>query len=227
VTLALASTLLGVGFLSAFFAGLLGIGGALVMIPLLLYVPPLVGVGQLDIKAVAASRWPSVRGGALRLPGAPAAPHGQLADRHRRRRGQHRRIVRGRAVVEDGRRHVALAGVRGIATVGAALILLPGRLEEASPGEAPHYSSLRIAAVAGGVGLAAGFVGAGGAFLLVPLLVVVVGVPIRTTIGSSLGITALSATAGFVGKLVSHQILFGPALAVAVGAIPGPSSARW
>jgi len=53
VTLALASTLLGVGLLSAFFAGLLGIGGALVMIPLLLYVPPLLGVGQLDIKAVA------------------------------------------------------------------------------------------------------------------------------------------------------------------------------
>ena len=53
MTVALASTLLGVGILSAFFAGLLGIGGALVMIPLLLYVPPLLGVGQLDIKAVA------------------------------------------------------------------------------------------------------------------------------------------------------------------------------
>ena len=35
-------------------AGLLGVGGAIVMIPLLLYVPPLLGVGRLDVKTVAA-----------------------------------------------------------------------------------------------------------------------------------------------------------------------------
>src|SRR6266571_492287 len=52
VTVSLVATLVGVGFLGAFFSGLLGIGGALVMFPLLLYVPLLVGVGQLDVKAV-------------------------------------------------------------------------------------------------------------------------------------------------------------------------------
>src|SRR5512135_603799 len=41
---------LGGGFLS----GLLGLGGAIFMIPLLLYVPPALGVGQLDMKQVAA-----------------------------------------------------------------------------------------------------------------------------------------------------------------------------
>ena len=84
-----------------------------------------------------------------------------------------------------------------------------------------RFSPLRIAVVAGGVGLAAGFVGAGGGFLLVPLLVVVVGMPVRVTIGSSLGITAMAATAGVVGKLITHQIPFVPALTVALGAIPG------
>jgi uncharacterized membrane protein YfcA len=52
VTVALAVTLVGIGFFGAFFAGFLGIGGALVMFPLLLYVPPLLGVGALAVREV-------------------------------------------------------------------------------------------------------------------------------------------------------------------------------
>ena len=33
----------GLGFVGAFVSGLLGVGGAIVMIPLLLYAPPLLG----------------------------------------------------------------------------------------------------------------------------------------------------------------------------------------
>src|SRR2546421_11652083 len=53
MTLALALTLLALGFLGAIVAGLVGVGGAIVMIPLLLYGPPLLGVGALDMRAVA------------------------------------------------------------------------------------------------------------------------------------------------------------------------------
>src|SRR5262249_15553857 len=63
--------------------------------------------------------------------------------------------------------------------------------------------------------------GAGGAFLLVPLLLVVVGVPIRVTIGSSLAITALASSGGVLGKLVTGQVPLVPALVVALGAVPG------
>ena len=47
-------TLLFLGLGGGFLSGLLGLGGAIFMIPLLLYVPPLLGVGQLDMKQVAA-----------------------------------------------------------------------------------------------------------------------------------------------------------------------------
>ena len=47
-------TLVALGFGGGFLSGLLGLGGAIFMIPLLLYVPPLLGVGQLDMKQVAA-----------------------------------------------------------------------------------------------------------------------------------------------------------------------------
>jgi uncharacterized membrane protein YfcA len=84
-----------------------------------------------------------------------------------------------------------------------------------------EYSASLTAVIAGGVGVAAGFVGAGGAWLLMPLLLVVVGVPMRVTIGSSLAITAAAATAGVVGKLATHQVPLVPALLVALGAVPG------
>src|SRR6266508_6844532 len=53
VTAAFILTLAVLGFAGAFLAGLVGVGGAIVMIPLLLYVPPLVGMAALDIKTVA------------------------------------------------------------------------------------------------------------------------------------------------------------------------------
>lgn len=44
------TTLLFLGLGGGFLSGLLGLGGAIFMIPLLLYVPPLLGVGLLDMK---------------------------------------------------------------------------------------------------------------------------------------------------------------------------------
>jgi uncharacterized membrane protein YfcA len=223
MTAPLALALVGIGFLGAFFAGFLGIGGALVMFPLLLYVPPLLGVGALEVRDVVGVTMALVF---------VAAVSGFLA--HRRHGVVNRQLtvlggIAGTvgsfvgALVSrwtDDRWLLVVFAV--MATAGAILILLPGGEEDpVDGGDALRFSPLRIMLVAGGVGVAAGFVGAGGAFLLVPLLVVVVGVPVRVTIASSLGITSMTAVAGFVGKLVTHQIPFAPALTVVVGAIPG------
>ena len=53
MTWPLLATLLALGLGGGFLSGLLGLGGAIFMIPLLLYVPPLLGVGQFDMKIVA------------------------------------------------------------------------------------------------------------------------------------------------------------------------------
>ena len=52
MTVPFALTLTLLGFVGAFIAGMLGVGGAIVMVPLLLYVPPLLGLRELDMKAV-------------------------------------------------------------------------------------------------------------------------------------------------------------------------------
>ena len=43
-------TLFVLAFCGAFVSGLVGVGGAIVMIPLLYYVPPLLGAGEVPIK---------------------------------------------------------------------------------------------------------------------------------------------------------------------------------
>jgi uncharacterized protein len=223
VSLAFAAVLFVLGAIGAFVSGLIGVGGAIVMIPLLLYVPPLLGAGALDIKSVAAITMVQVF---------VAAVSGMIAH------GRHRAVNRRLALVGGGAMAAgSLAGAvtskyvperwllivfAVMVTVAFVVMLLPEPAPDVTePADVKQYSAALTALTAGGVGLAAGLVGAGGAFLLVPLLLVVVGVPIRVTIGSSLAITAVAATAGVLGKAVTGQIPVPPALVVAVSAVPG------
>jgi uncharacterized membrane protein YfcA len=227
VTVAFIATLAALGLLGAFVSGLLGVGGAIIMIPLLLYGPPLLGVGQLDARSVTGITMAQVF---------VAAVSGVLA--HRRQRLVHADLVRwGGFSMAAGSLAGALAShavaARALllifalmATGAAAMMLLPSGLVEGmrppvAPGATQRFSRVRTVIVTGSVGVAAGLVGAGGAFLLVPLLLVVVGVPIRVTIGSSLAITAVSSLAGFAGKVTTGQVPYAAAVAVAVGAVPG------
>jgi len=224
VTLLFALVLVLLGVVGAFVAGLLGVGGAIVMIPLLLYVPSLLGVGVLDAKAVSGVTMTQVF---------VAAVSGMIA--HRRRRVVNTELARtgglamaaGSLVGSLASKHAsaeALLIVFALVATGAAgLMLVPVDLMDRPLVTEQHVrpKRLRVVLVTAGVGLVAGFIGAGGAFLLVPLLLVVVGIPIRVTIGSSLAITSLAAVAGVVGKLATGQIPYAAAAAVALGAVPG------
>jgi len=52
-----------------------------------------------------------------------------------------------------------------------------------------------------GVGILTGFLGVGGGFLIVPALVMLVGLPIRQAVGTSLIVIAMNSLAGFLGHL--------------------------
>ncbi|MCE3009170.1 MAG: sulfite exporter TauE/SafE family protein [Proteobacteria bacterium] len=54
------------------------------------------------------------------------------------------------------------------------------------------------------VGGVTGFVGAGGGFLIIPALVVLVGLPMKIAVGTSLFIIAAKSLIGFVGDLQQH-----------------------
>lgn len=216
-------TLVALSLAGAFVSGLVGVGGAIVMIPLLLYVPPLLDVGWLDVKTVTAVTMVQVF---------VAAASGMVA--HRRMRAVRRDLaLTGGVAMAVGSLTGAVLShwaddrmllfVFGLMTLSAlALLFFP--IETAGQvifAEHVEFNRPRAIAVCSSVGLVAGLVGAGGAFLLVPLLLVVVGLPIRVTIGSSLAITALAATAGVIGKLVTGQVPAAPTAAVVLGAVPG------
>ncbi len=223
MTLGLLAILPILSLIGAVVSGLLGVGGAIVMIPLLLYGPPLLGVGHLDIRTVAAITMVQVF---------VAAVSGMLAHRHHRGVNARLALIGGVAMsigsltgavlskfVPDDLLLVVFAAM---VTVAAGFMFVPTPQSDVlTPGQERRFSRSLTALVALVVGLGAGLVGAGGAFLLVPLLLVVVGMPIRVTIGSSLAITAMAAFAGVVGKFVTGQIPLVLSLVVALGALPG------
>jgi uncharacterized membrane protein YfcA len=125
--------------------------------------------------------------------------------------------------------HVLLAIFAAMASLGVLLMWVAPAAHDDQSGTAGMTSFRRSLALltGSGVGIGAGLVGAGGAFLLVPLLITVVGIPTRITIGSSLVITLWTAAAGVVGKLITGQIHCAPAAALVLGAIPGAQAGGW
>ncbi len=69
------------------------------------------------------------------------------------------------------------------------------------------------------VGVASGIVGAAGAFILVPIMLVVLKIPTRMTIATSLAITFLSSIGATVGKITTDQVLFWPAVIMVMASI--------
>jgi hypothetical protein len=82
--------------------------------------------------------------------------------------------------------------------------------------ESVAVASLPLVVISLSIGSVVGLLGAGN-FLFIPMLIYVLKVPTRITIGSSLAIYVLNSLAGFVGKLVTGQIPFVMTLAVIIG----------
>jgi uncharacterized membrane protein YfcA len=223
VTAAFILTLAVLGFAGAFASGLVGVGGAIVMIPLLLYVPPLLGVGTLDIKSVAGVTMAQVLAASVM----GAWTHGRGAMLHRRL------ALWGGSAMALG----SLAGAVGSHFVGhrvlllvfalmatAALLLMfmsPVQVGPAAGAETMPFDRAEAIGIPGAVGVMSGLVGAGGAFLLMPALIGFMRVPVRLSIGTSLAMAGAGALLGFMGKLATGQVPFVAAAVVVAGSLPG------
>ena len=223
MTLAFTATLGLLGFAGAFVSGLVGVGGAIVMIPLLYYVPPLLGVGSLPMREVSGVTMVQV----LAASAVGAWTHGRHAAVHRGlalRGGMAMAVASlAGAVVSSQLSSRALLSVFAVmATV--ALPLLAVRPVAADKSATPEGTALSrtLAVVALAlIGFASGLVGAGGAFLTVPVMIALLRLPVRLAIGTSLAVTVMSALTGVLGKALTAQIPLGPAGAVMLGSLVG------
>lgn len=103
----------------------------------------------------------------------------------------------------------------------ALLMLVVGALMLRQNGEAsaqaaqPRWSKVLIGGAA--VGALTGFLGVGGGFLIVPTLVMLLGLPMRQAVGTSLVVIAMNSVAGLLGHL-GNTALDVSLIAIFVGA---------
>lgn len=79
----------------------------------------------------------------------------------------------------------------------------------------------RVVAIGVAIGLLTGIIGAGGGFVIVPALVLLSGLPMRTAVGTSLLVIAMNSFAGFAGTLSHATIHWSLALAVTAASVVG------
>jgi uncharacterized membrane protein YfcA len=210
------------GLCTGFLSGLLGIGGGIIMAPLLLYVPPLFGFEPLPMRIVA---------GLTIVQGFVACVSGALSHRQFRMISDRLSLYMGISIFiaamagGAGSSYVSneilLFLFAGLAFSAAFLMLLPVRGDCDNPDvESLTFHRWRAVTAASGVGLLGGLVGQGGSFILIPLMTSFVQIPTRIAIGSNLAIVLLSSTAGFIGKASTGQIEWWMAVPIALTVVP-------
>ena len=95
-------------------------------------------------------------------------------------------------------------------------LAVPGKIDKSL-----HTPILKLLLMGILIGLATGFLGAGGGFLLIPSLVLILKMPMKTAVGTSLLIIALNSLIGFTGDLGHFTIDWKQLLFLTLIAITG------
>ena len=223
MSVALIALLASLGALGGFAAGLLGFGGGVVMFPLLLYVPALLGFADLDAKSVAAVVVTQVFFSAL-IAGAAHFRSGHV----------HRPITLTAGLASAGgaflggiasqwvsnRVLLILFGSITLLVLAMMLMPAPGIGQDRRSTEQVRLPALPLSIFSTLTGGIIGLVGSGN-FIFPPLLIYILKVPTRIAIGSSPLIAMINSSAGFLGKLLSDQIPFLLTVVVVSGAALG------
>ena len=194
------------GLIGSFFSGLLGIGGAIINYPLLLYVPSLFKVAHFSAHEVSSISMFQVFFASLA---------GVVAFRKKSKTNSlvvHKGLVlyMGSSILAgsliggfaSGRLNADVINlIYGIlAVLAVILMLLPQRGTDERHSDELRFNKRIAIGSAFIIGIVSGIVGAGGAFILIPIMLTILKIPTRTTIASSLAIVFISAIGGVLGK---------------------------
>jgi uncharacterized protein len=214
-----------IGIFTGFISGLLGIGGGIMMAPLLLYVPPLIGLEPFSMRIVA---------GLTIVMGLLGCLSGGLT--HRKFSFISNRLsaymgasifiaaLTGGAAARFVSNEILLFIFACLAFVASILMFAPVKNDMENPDAADlEFCKTRAVTAATGVGLLGGLVGQGGSFILIPLMTTYVKIPTRIAIGSNLAIVFLSSLAAFIGKATTGQIDWILAIPIVLTVLPAAS----
>lgn len=209
-----------IGFIGSYISGMLGIGGSIIKYPMLLYIPPLFGLAAFsahEVSGISAVQvffatiggvWAYRKGGFLnkQLIGYMGVS-----------------ILIGSFIGGYGSKLMSEGGINLIygilALIAAVMMFVPKKGIDDIPFDQVKFNKWLAAILALIVGLGAGIVGAAGAFLLVPIMLVVLKIPTRMTIASSLAITFISSIGATVGKVTTGQVDYFPAFIMIIASL--------
>ncbi|TXC91357.1 sulfite exporter TauE/SafE family protein [Metabacillus litoralis] len=209
-----------IGFIGSYISGMLGIGGSIIKYPMLLYIPPLFGLAAFsahEVSGISAVQvffatiggvWAYRKGGYLNKTlitymGAS--------------------ILVGSFIGGYGSKLMSEGGINltygVLALIAAVMMFIPKKGIDDIPLDQVKFNKWLAAILALIVGVGAGIVGAAGAFLLVPIMLVVLKIPTRMTIASSLAITFISSIGATVGKVTTGQVDYAPAAIMVIASL--------
>lgn len=218
--IAFITTLFIIGFIGAFISGMIGIGGAVINYPMLLYIPSLVGVMSLTAHEVSGI-------GAIQVFFATLG--GVWAYRKSGLINKTLIIYMGSSILLGSvlgsyfSHYISEKGINFIygilAIIAVILMFIPKKGQkgqEHSEDKEVIFNKWLASSLAFIIGGVSGILGAGGAFILVPIMLSILNIPVRVTVASSLAITFLSSIGATVGKVITGQVLFVPALVLMI-----------
>jgi uncharacterized membrane protein YfcA len=214
--------LLLVGASVGFLSGMLGIGGGIIMFPLLLYVPPFLGLSGIDIKSIT---------GLTMVQGFFSALTAMFY--------YHKNALVNKSLVITLGLSLFLSSLIGalvsknvpdgpllmvfgaLAFIAAVMMLIPrSYLQDDLTEEKVAFHKPAAIVIGVVIGFSIGLVGQGGAFILIPMMLYVLKIPLRVALGSTLAIGLFSSSAGLVGKVVTGQVPYLLTLPLIIGAVP-------
>ncbi|KGR77087.1 sulfite exporter TauE/SafE family protein [Ureibacillus sinduriensis] len=216
------------GFIGSFLSGMLGIGGAIVKFPLLLMIPPVFGfqtftahevsgISAVDVLFVSVAGVLGYRNGGYLNKSLIILMGGF--------------VLIGSLLGSFGSGYLTETQVNVVygflALLAAIMMFIPKKEVDESHIEQVTFNKPVAAILAFFVGLGSGIVGAGGGFLLIPIMLLILRIPTRMAIASSLAITFISSVAGSIGKISTGQVEYLPAVIIIIaGLMAAPMGAK-
>ena len=205
-----------IGVFGGFISGLVGIGGAIIIYPAILLLPPLFGVPAYSAYIASGLTSGQVFFSTL---------SGSLKARKKTEFSSPLVIYMSVGMITGSMLGALLANLFNAAFVNTiyiiialfALILMFIKVESRSGESAFNKPLLVIIGLF--VGIISGIVGAGGAFIIIPILLVLFKLPMNTVVANSIVIAFISSIGAFIIKLIQGYIPLENALFLIIGSI--------
>ena len=212
----------GAGSIVGFFSGLLGIGGGILMFPLLLYAPPVFGLELIGVKNIT---------GLTMIQGFFASLSAMFFYKKHNLVNKTLVMTLGLSLFMSSLTGSFVSKIvpdkplliifGALAFIAAVMMLIPrSYAEDELTEDKVSFNKPLAIGIGVSIGFLIGLVGQGGAFIIIPILLYVLKIPLRVALGSTLAIGLFSSSAGLFGKIATGQVPFLMAVPLLLGAIP-------